>query len=409
MSRPRIVVLGSGMASFREYALRSVASRGDVVLVSKAPASWEAPYCAEHLIADLDDADSVFAALDGVAADAVLTYDERYVELTSRLVEHYGAIGPSPSAVRAVKDKSRLRAILADAGLGPVGYGVAATEQAAHETVAELGLPVVFKPLALGGSAGVRLVTRADQVPAAFADAVGARIGALASRYGGVLIEEYLDGPEISVDCVTYQGVTTVLVVAEKETGLHPYFEEIGHVVPATPGLVPDEALRLVVDAHSAAGLDDLVSHTEVRLTPAGPRIIELNARLGGDLIPYLGLLAHGVDLAGAAADVALGIAPDTDRKDLGAAAVRFCYPDRDLRVDSVRLSRPMAEYAGLEIFEPVAGGGAELRLPPRGYLSRLAALVVVGATPRESLDRAAEYAADLVVDGSTLPVDPVA
>ncbi|HTZ43681.1 MAG TPA: ATP-grasp domain-containing protein [Jatrophihabitans sp.] len=405
MSRKRIVVLGSGVASFREYALRSVATRADVVLVSKTAASWETPYCVEHIVADLDDADSVFGALEGVPADAVLTYDERYVELTARLVATYGVPGPTAAAVRAVKDKSVLRGLLAEAGVGPVRYAVAMTEQEASDAVADIGLPVVFKPRALGGSAGVRMVSDQAEVAGAFADAVGARVGQLASRYDGVLIEEYLDGPEISIDCVTHGGVTTALVVAEKETGLEPYFEEIGHVVPPTTP-IPQEAVDLVVAAHAVAGLDDLVSHTEVRLTSRGPRIIELNARLGGDLIPYLGLLAHGVDLAGAAADIALGTAPDVSGGAQRAAAVRFCYPETDLRVDRVRLARPVAELPGLELFEPVAGGGVELLLPPRGYLSRLAVLVVTGDTAQDCLARAAEYAAEVAVDGTELASD---
>ena len=401
----RLVLVGGGEAAFREYALRAVAARAQVVLLADRPPTWETRYCAEAVVADLADSDAVLRRLRAVGADGLLTYDERYVELSARLARALGLPGPCPSAVRAVKDKSELRELMDWAGLAPVRYGVAHSVAEAHQVLATVGLPAVFKPRALGGSAGVRLVSSADQVPAAFADATGARVGTTRSRYDGVLIEEYIDGPEISVDSVVTGGVCTPLVVAEKETGLDPYFEELGHVVPARPALATREALDLVADAHAVAGLDQVVTHTELRLSSRGPRVIEVNARLGGDLIPYLGLLAHGVDLAGAAADLALGGtgAQGPRRAGPGTAAVRFVYPTTDLRVRDISLRRPAADYPGLDTFAALCEPGEELLLPPRGYLSRLAAVVVRGSTRDDCLSALDRVTADVRVTADAL------
>jgi biotin carboxylase len=405
-ARKRIILIGSGMAAFREYALSAVASKADVVLVSKFPLTWETPYCVDSVVVDIDDFPAVIERLTGLNPDGVLTYDERYVELTAQLTAMFGVAGPTVDAVRAVKDKSELRGLLRQAGVGAIGFGVAETVRQAHDIVDVLGLPVVFKPRALGGSVGVRLVTSADQIEGAFADAVGARIGPVRSRYDGVLIEEYIDGPEISVDAVTYQGVTTPLVIAEKETGLDPYFEELGHIVPPRAELLSEEALDLVRRTHQVAGLDNVVSHTELRLSSRGPRVIELNARLAGDLIPYLGLLAHGVDLAGAAADIALGIEPSTERKDLGTAAVRFLYPAQDILVRSVSLPKPVEEYPGLDSFTVLCEPGTEVLLPPRGYLSRLASLVAHGDTREECLATISDCSDAVAIDTEVLSTD---
>ncbi|MDQ3578549.1 MAG: ATP-grasp domain-containing protein, partial [Actinomycetota bacterium] len=210
----------------------------------------------------------------------------------------------------------------------------------------------------------------------------------------------YVDGPEISVDSDTVGGVTTPLVVAEKQTGLDPYFEEIGHVVPAPDHLAPQSVYDLVRDAHALAGLDDVVTHTEVRLGSDGPRIIELNARLGGDLIPYLGLLAHGVDLASAAADIALGVTPDIEHGDDGAAAVRFRYPSTDIVLRSISLP---GDHPGLDTYAPLRAEGARLLLPPRGFMSRLAAVVVTGADREECLAAANRITDQIVVDADEL------
>jgi hypothetical protein len=241
------------------------------------------------------------------------------------------------------------------------------------------------------------------QLLEAFATAAGARVGTTTSAYEGVLLEEYLSGPEFSVDSVTWEGVTTPMVVAEKVVDLPPYFEEVGHYVPAASSLAVSEALDMVRAAHAVAGLDRLVTHTEFRLTPSGPRIIEINVRLGGDLIPYLGRLAQGVDLAGWAADLALGTTPARQPSPARAAAVRFFYPPVDMRVERVGLRRPSSTYAGLDRFVPLVRSGDIVQLPPRGFLSRVALAVVTGADRAECETRLAGVAADLVCDGSPL------
>lgn len=399
----RLFIIGSGKRVFREYALRAIAEHAGIVLVDSEFPDWIRNYCDEFICVDIRDSEQVVDAVSAVKADGLLTYDERYVELAALVAERRGFVGPSPASVRAVKDKKVLRSKLTAAGLGPVRFAVATTPAEAYAAVEKVGLPAVFKPRALGGSAGVRLVADHADVAGAFAEATTARVGTTASRYAGILIEEYVDGLEFSVDSVTTGGITVPLVVAEKQTGLAPYFEEMGHIVPEQPGVLPKEALELVCHAHAVAGLDNLVSHSEVRIGQQGPRLIEINARLGGDLIPYLGLLAQGVDLAGAAATIALGSRPTIKVKDLGAAAVRFIYPTCDIRYESAELRQMPSAYAGLELFEPLAQPGKEVLLPPRGYLSRLAVLVTRAPSRTECMRNLESAAADLVVRGTRL------
>jgi predicted ATP-grasp superfamily ATP-dependent carboligase len=398
-ARKTLVLVGSGEAAFREYALRAISTKARIVLLLNAAPTWEARYSADFIVADLNDYDTVIDRLRGIECDGVLTYDERFVELAAHLTTALRLPGPSPSAVRAAKDKSVLRQLIHSAGLSPIRFGVAHSLADAYRVVSAVGLPAVFKPRALGGSAGVCRVSEPREIPAAFAVAMSARVGTTRSRYDGVLIEEFIDGPEISVDSVAVGGACMPLVVAEKETGFDPFFEEIGHVVPAAPELATQAALDLVSAAHEVAGLDEVVTHTEVRLSPEGPQIIELNVRLGGDLIPYLGLLAHGVDLAGAAADVALGAPPEVRRDDLGTAAVRFLYPETDLRVRDVGLRRPVESYPELDTFAQLCEPGEELLLPPRGYISRLAALVVRAPTRADCQNALDRISSDVVVD----------
>lgn len=407
MSVPRLLLVGSGDEAFRGYALKAISSRTAAALLVNRPATWERRYVDRVEVVNLDDYAAARSAARRIGADGVLTYDERFVELTARLAADLRLPHPDPAAVRRCKDKSLLRELLHDRDLSPVRFGVATTLGAATALGKDIGYPLVVKPRGLGGSAGVVRVDGPDQLAEAFSTAAGARVGSTVSAYAGVLLEEYLDGPEYSVDAVTVGGRTTPVVVAEKAVGLAPYFEEVGHVVPAAPSPALDEALGLVRAVHTAAELDGLVTHTEFRLTPRGPRIVEVNVRLGGDLIPFLGLLALGVDLPAAAADVALGRTPQITPRRSGAAAVRFFYPDEDLRVDQVSLRRPVDEYPGLERFVPLVASGDVLALPPRGFLSRLALAVVDGADRDQCHQRMAAVAGDFRCTGSPLLATP--
>jgi len=305
------------------------------------------------------------------------------------------------AAIQLCSDKSALRRRLNETGLGPVRYAVVTTARDAAQAAAGLGYPVIVKPRALGGSIGVVQADNERQLLTAFdvADRAHADDGTVSS-HAGVLIEELLDGPEYSVDCVTWERKTHPLVLAEKMTGFPPYFEEIGHIVP--PGDQPgiDEAVAMVQAAHEIAGLDRLASHSEFRLTSRGPRLIEINARLGGDMIPFLGLLAGGADVAAAAADVALGRAPDLTTRGARVAAIRMIYPVSDQRVNGMSLRRRPDAYPGLERFEALVAPGTEIRLPPRHFLSRVGYVIVSADDRAECESRLSAVAADVVIDG---------
>ncbi|MER7566841.1 ATP-grasp domain-containing protein [Streptomyces sp. NPDC048523] len=406
MNRKRLLLIGSGGQPFREYALEAISERVDVILVEGREITWQQPYVKGFHHVDLNDSEKLLAVARAEAPDGVLTYDEALVESTAELGRALGVPHPDPDAVRRCKDKSALRACLMEAGLGAVRFAVAHDVEAARSAAADIGYPVVLKPRALGGSIGVVRVDDEQQLVDAFTVAAEASASdGTTSSVPGVLIEEYLDGPEFSVDCATWQGVTTPVVVAEKTVGFAPYFEELGHIVPPAPHPGLDEALSLVCEAHKAAGLDSLVTHTEFRLTVHGPRIIEINVRLGGGLIPHLGALAQGTDLAGASADIAVGRQPELSASRSGVACISMLYPAHDMRVDQVRLARKDSEYPGLDRFVTFLPAGTEVRLPPNGFLSRVGFAVMSGADREECLLRRRAVEADVLIEGESLSV----
>lgn len=373
-----LIVVGSGKAAFREYALAAMAAKSRIVLIDFQEPTWARQYIhAFHLIEPPVSRDRMGEIMRQVAhqerATGIITYDERYVVEVARLADELGLPGGGLQAVVACRDKWETRKRLAEAELGGVKVQLVRSQDEAVAAAAKIGLPVVLKPRSLSGSIGVMRVDRLEDVPDAFEIAAKGSYPNLMFSVPGVLVEEFIEGEEFSIDSVVHNGQVHPLFVATKFVGLAPYFEELGHVV-ASDGL---ELLPGIHDflqkVHQVIGFRNGVTHTELRVTQKGYKIMEVNARLGGDLIPYLGFLATGIDLAGALADVAQGRKPHLCRTRSGAAAIRFIYPERDMILQSVNI--PEVDFGGTGTYETriLVSPGTQLWMPPKGYMSRIA------------------------------------
>ncbi|WP_018544258.1 ATP-grasp domain-containing protein [Streptomyces sp. LaPpAH-108] len=382
-----LLVIGSGQQRYREYLLASAAERHPVWLIDAAEPTWQRPHVTGWNVVPLLDRDRlvpdrerILATVQEIAAAhriaGVFTYDETLVTTAALIAEKLGLPGLTADGADRCRNKHRTRAALTQAGLPQPRFALAYTLAEAREAAASVGFPMVLKPRGMGASIGV---VRVDD-PAAFDDAFTmaerAGHGGSPDYEGGVLLEEFMTGPEISVDGVSVEGVYEPVFLAHKQTGFAPYFEETGHVVDAADPLLTDpELLRVLRSAHEALHVSTGITHTEVLFTARGPVVVEVNARLGGDLIPWLGELATGISPGRVAADLALGHHPDLTPTEHRTAGIRFAYPPHDCRVQSVSVPSPTT-LPGLLQAEPIAPEGTELRLPPSGYLSRYAYVI---------------------------------
>ncbi|WP_369217951.1 ATP-grasp domain-containing protein, partial [Streptomyces flavofungini] len=393
----RLAVVGCGNPPYRTYALAALAERVETGLVQPAPPQWQRPYIGDRFrAADTSDADAVTAAVAGLLASAtgpgaVLTWDETLLATTAEVARRLNLPHLGPEAVRGCRDKLTTRQVLAAAGVPSAGFRHVHDRDEAIEAARDLGLPVVVKPRGLAGSIGVTLATGPEEVGRAYQQATTSSFPGI-DRLAGAIVEEYLTGPEISVDCAVDNGRVRIVNVARKRLGFAPHFEEVGHLVaPWRDEPWAYEVEFVVTAAHAALGLRTGITHSELRLTPSGPRVVEVNGRLGGDFIPLLGRLATGIDQVAAAADLALGRTPDLTPPHERCAEVRFLYPAHDAVVRELDLTAAAAVPGIVETVD-LAPPGTELRLPPRGIVPRLAALVAVGDTPGQcatALDRA--------------------
>jgi biotin carboxylase len=392
-SAPLLLLVGSGDRRYREYMVAAVARHFRLWLLDAPEPTWQLPYVQGTTQVDTRDPKALQAAAAPVAARhtvaGVFTYDESLVHSSALLAQHLCLPGSSPESVLACRDKARTRALLAEARVPQPASTPVSTAEEARKAAESIGYPVVVKARGLGGSIGVIRVDGPASLEDAFHSAASAQWPGVPRYAADVLVEEYLTGPEISIDSIVTSGAVTPMVLARKQVGMEPYFEETGHTVDADDPLLKDTDLTEQLGRiHESLGFEQGATHAEFKLTPEGPRLVEINARLGGDFIPYLGMLATGTDPSVAAASVAAGLAPDTSPKTRRTAAIRFLYPEADCEaVEAV----VRTDLLGPTVHQAVAtaAAGARLALPPRGYMSRFGHLIAVG-------DDAGQVAADL-------------
>ena len=225
----------------------------------------------------------------------IATFGERDQDRCAAIGEALGLSTHSRRTVRSVHDKNAMRAALRESGVDATASAVVADVEALRAFAFEHGFPCVVKPVCGAGSAGVAVVREESALAAAFARAGGDFDGLTTS---GVLVERFHEGPQFSVEAFSECGEHQVVAVTRKFSD-PANFVELGHVAPAALSTAQEESIHTYVTrVLDAVGVEFGATHTEVVLTPAGPRVIETHVRMGGDEIPSLAFDATGVDLA---------------------------------------------------------------------------------------------------------------
>lgn len=236
-------------------------------------------------------ADAIRAAVRELDADLVWHVGAEETMLAAyEVADELGKAVNTPQSVALLNDKLAMRTLLRDKGISAVRFATAGHWREVDGLLADFTLPVVVKPTTLSGSRGTFLLT-----DPAFLPAWGEVLDGY--RYDGpLLVEEYLRGPEFSVETLSVAGEHHVIGVTRKQLGPLPHFVELGHVFPE-PDATALKVGALAVELLDAVGYRCGPAHTEVIVTADGPRIVESQARLGGDKIPELIELATGFDV----------------------------------------------------------------------------------------------------------------
>lgn len=258
---------------------------------------------------------------------AVFTLNEYRVELSAKVRESLGLKhGISSKAANNCRNKKNTRELLKALGDRAVKYYLVHSCNEADEVISQMQFPIVVKPSNDAGSNMVFCCRRKTEVNEAVNQILNTNKNSVGDKLDHVvLIEEFLEGPEFSVESYTKEGITTIIEITAKKI-LSPFNPiEIGHTVPASLTQSEREDIETIVkDAIKLLDINETVTHTEVKLTERGARIVEVNARPGGDKIPVLVKSVTGYDLHKISLQLALGM--DIDK-------VEYC-PCRPKKAD---------------------------------------------------------------------------
>lgn len=250
-----------------------------------APEGTGHPLLAAHnvLTADTNDIETLLPLVErahgALGFDGVITSCDYYLPTAARIAGRLGLPGPAAKAVENACRKDATRRVLSDAGVPGPRFAVCADWAEAADAAREIGYPLVLKPVDLCAGMFVRRVDDESELTRAYRALADFPVNARGQRREPVvLLEELLRGPEVSVETVSFAGTARVVGVTDKSVGGAPAFIETGHMFPAELAAADaGAAAETAVRALKALGLDGVVAHTEIKLTPGGPRVVEVN------------------------------------------------------------------------------------------------------------------------------------
>jgi cysteine synthase/biotin carboxylase len=332
----------------------------------------------------------------------ITTTSEFYLLPVAALGTEFGLPANPVPASQACRDKAQTRQVLAAAGIHQPAFRQIADPAEVPEAVAGIGLPCVVKPADDSGS-NLVLLCHSEQEAAAQAEQVLAVTWNVRGQHtaGTALVEEYLAGPELSVEMFSVEGESSCVGCTRKSVAGLPHFVESGHVFPADlPAGVAADVIDTVARALKATGWEFGASHVEVKLTKAGPAIVEINARLAGGMIPELIRLATGIDLLEQQVRAFAGLPVQLTSTRSRRAGIRFILAPRAGRLAEVAGPDKARGVPGIERVVVTVAAGASVR-PARNAYDRLGYLIAVGDSVGEvdaALDEAVCHI-DVVVD----------
>lgn len=232
------------------------------------------------------DTDELVGVARSIAPDCVVSITELTMPHAARVREALKHPGTSAATEDLIADKYRTREVLGKHGLTGVSHWMTTIDEVG-DLIRELPLPVVVKPLRLTGSAGVRMI----DTPADVRKLLSQYDRETAVDFGRdrLLVETYVPGQEISVECLVVKGQLHMFALTEKINTGAPHFVEIGHLMPAARTAEWEPRVREYLEACvSALGVMTSPIHAELKLTDESVELIELHTRYGGDDIVHL-------------------------------------------------------------------------------------------------------------------------
>lgn len=267
------------------------------------------------------DREGVDKVVKEFGADGVMTMaTDMPMRTIAYVCKQNNLIGLSEQSALNCTDKIEMIKRFKNADVPSPKFSEVASLEELEIALDQISFPCILKPSDNSGSRGVTLCKSAEECIANYEYVVSS------SRNGKILVEEYMKGPEVSVEVFIEKGVAHVLQITDKITTGAPHFVELGHSQPTRLAESICREIRSVAQkACESVGLVDGPAHLEMIITDDGSKMVEMGARMGGDCITsHLVPLSTGIDMTKQTIRYSLGLPIDLNQKYYKASAVRF-------------------------------------------------------------------------------------
>ena len=321
--KKKIMILGASILQLP--AIRQAKKMGiEVVAVDMNPNAIGFQEADKSLVISTIDIPAVLKAAKEEKIDGIMTLaSDMPMRTVAVVAQEMGLVGVDENTALKATNKAVMRQCLLENNVPIPTFYKVSNEQEYKQAVKQFKTKFIVKPADNSGSRGIFLIENLDNekiIEEAY------QYSKQFSRNGDIVVEEYMEGEEVSVETLSVDGVCHVIQITDKLTTGAPHFVEMGHSQPTRHSLEMVQRIREVATmAVNAIGIKNGPSHTEIMVTKDGPKIVELGARLGGDCITtHLVPLSTGVNMVENCILIALGETPDLTVKFEKGSAIRY-------------------------------------------------------------------------------------
>lgn len=316
----KLMIIGASVLQLP--AIRKAKEMGyDVAVADYNPNAIGVPYADKFYNASTMDEDAVVRAAEDYQPDGIMTLaTDLPMRGVAKASDKLGLHSISYATAVKATDKYEMIEAFKQHNVPSPWYYLISTREELKEKKEQFSYPCIMKPTDNAGSHGVVLARNYDELINNY------EYSYESSRHGNVIVEEYLEGPEVSVEVMVVCGIIHILQITDKLTTGDPYFVEMGHSQPSRLSEETCQQIKQVaVAACSAIGISEGPAHVEMKVTQRGPVMIELGARMGGDNITtHLVPLSTGIDMVASTIAVAVGECPDVEPTLHCGSAIRY-------------------------------------------------------------------------------------
>lgn len=337
-----------------------------VIAVDMNPNAEGFSYADKKIVVSTTDTNQVLEEAKKNEINGIITIaSDRPMTTVAKVAKELKLIGISEDTAINATNKSKMRDALKINNVPiPMYFSVDNYDDYIESVnkIKDNGYKCITKPADNSGSRGIRLIDNYEEKKLRNIYDYCIKN----SNSSKLVVEEYMNGPEVSVETISKDGVCNVIQITDKITTGAPYFVEMGHNQPSLlRSSVIEKIKKVTVDANHAIGITDGPSHTEIKVTDDGPKIVEIGARLGGDnitthLVPY----STGVNMVEASIKIAIGESIDIQKKFNKASAIRYknCEVGKIIEVSGIENANKIQGIKDIKIIHGVGDYSYNIR-----------------------------------------------